>query len=52
MGGNLENRRQPEQDPRAGQQSHSHKADKIRKELETLGIILKDTREGTTYELK
>ena len=27
-------------------------ADKIRKELETLGIILKDTREGTTYELK
>lgn len=28
------------------------KADAIRKELEEKGIILKDTREGTTYELK
>ncbi len=27
-------------------------ADKIRAELEELGIILKDTREGTTYEVK
>ena len=27
-------------------------ADQIRKELEDKGIILKDTREGTTYELK
>ena len=27
-------------------------ADNIRKELEEKGIIIKDTREGTTYELK
>jgi len=28
------------------------KADKIRSDLEARGIILKDTREGTTYEIK
>ena len=27
------------------------KADSIRKELEEKGIVLKDTREGTTYEI-
>ena len=27
------------------------KADLVRKELEEKGIILKDTREGTTYEI-
>ena len=26
------------------------KADKIREELLSMGIVLKDTREGTTYE--
>ena len=28
------------------------KADSIRKELEEKGIILKDTREGTIFEIK
>ena len=35
----------------AKQDKNYELADKIRKELEEKGIILKDTREGTTYEL-
>ena len=35
----------------AKQNKDYEKADEIRKELESKGILIKDTREGTTYEL-
>ncbi len=41
-----------EERKRAKDNKDYDKADKIRKELEEQGIVLKDTREGTTYELK
>ena len=36
----------------AKEQKDYNTADKIREELERNGIILKDTREGTIYEVK
>ena len=41
-----------EQRNQAKQNKEYEKADQIREELLNMGIIIKDTREGTTYEKK